>query len=134
MTASMVGIEAALKFTEFAKTFDTQVTIAEVLGDWNSAKKKMGNFAKSNTKYMELSKKLSDWFKFNILSKEQAVELAKFMHDCPVEPRIVTWQGLQSNTKNPTNLFRVHPLVDELMVKTANGEDTSITTSTTKKK
>ena len=122
MTASMVGIEAALKFVEFAKTFDCQVSIKDVLTDWDAAKRRLGNYAKSSAKYMELSKKLEAYFKANELTKEQAVQIGKYMHDCPAEPRMVTWAALQQNKKN---LFRVHPHVDTLMVRTATGEDTS---------
>jgi hypothetical protein len=131
MSASMVGIEAALKFVDFAKTFETQISVRDVLTDWDAAKRKMGNYSKSTAKFLELSKKLEIWFKANTLTKEQAVQVAKFMHDCPAEPRIVTWQGLQANT---TNLFRVHPHVENLMVRTATGEDTSNTQVGTKSK
>lgn len=122
MTASMVGIEAALKFVEFARTFETQVSVADVISNWEQARRKLGKFSKSSAKFMELAKKLEAWFKVNTLSKEQAVQVGKFMHDCPAEPRMVTWSALQ---QNKTNLFRVHPHVENLMVRTATGEDTS---------
>lgn len=122
MTASMVGIEAALKFTDFAKTFDMQISIKDLITDWDAAKRKMGVHATSAGKYMELSKKLGEWVKVNTLTKDQAIQVAKYMHSCPAEPRIVAWHGLQSNT---TNLFKVHPHVEDLMVRTATGEDTS---------
>jgi hypothetical protein len=35
---------------------------------------------------------------------------------------MVTWAALQ---QTPHNLFKVHPFVDELMVRTATGEDSS---------
>lgn len=122
MTASMVGIEAALKFVEFAKTFDRQISIKDVVTDWKAAKRKLGNYATSSAKYMELAKKLENWFRENKLTKEQAEQVGLFMHDCPAEPRMVTWAALQ---QTPHNLFKVHPFVDELMVRTATGEDTS---------
>lgn len=122
MTASMVGIEAALKFVDFAKTFDRQISIKDVVTDWKAAKRKLGNYATSSAKYMELAKKLENWFRENKLTKEQAEQVGLFMHDCPAEPRMVTWAALQ---QTPHNLFKVHPFVDELMVRTATGEDTS---------
>lgn len=121
MTASMVGIEAALKFVDFAKTFDRQISVKDVLTNWKAAKVKLGNFATS-PKYMELARKLEGWFNANKLSTEQAEQVGLFMKDCPAEPRMVTWGSLQ---KNPVNLFKVHPYVDDLMVRTATGEDTS---------
>jgi hypothetical protein len=122
MAASMVGIEAALKFVEFAKTFECQVSVNDVLTDWKAAKRKLGTYANSSAKYMELAKKLEGWFKVNTVDLEQAKQVGLFMHDCPAEPRMVTWAALQQNKKN---LFRVHPHVDALMVRTATGEDTS---------
>lgn len=120
MAASMVGMEAALKFTDFAKTFEHQVSVRDVLADWDGAKRKLGNYAKSTAKYLELAKKLENWFKTNTLTRDQASQVGKFMHDCPAEPRMVTWAALQTNKQN---LFRVHPHVDALMVRTATGED-----------
>ncbi len=118
MSASMVGIESALRFTEFAKTFDTQVSVDDILANWKAAKKKMGSFGRSSSKYTELSKKLEHWLKSNILTTEQAEQVGLFMHDCPVELRMLVWGGMTNNRKN---LFKVHPFVDELMVKTAIG-------------
>lgn len=122
MAASMVGMEAALKFVDFAKNYDSQVSVRDILTDWEAAKRRLGTHAKSAAKYMELSKKLENWFKTNELTKEQAVQVAKYMHDCPSEPRMITWAALQTNRKN---LFRVHAHVENLMVRTATGEDTT---------
>lgn len=118
MAASMVGIESALRFVEFAKTFDNQISVNDILTDWKAAKKKLGNFRRSATKYTELAKKLEFWFRSNVLTTEQAEQVGLFMHDCPVELRMFVWGGLQQNRKN---LFRVHPYVDDLLVKTATG-------------
>jgi hypothetical protein len=121
MCASMVGIEAALKFTDFAKNYDRQISVKDILTNWQMSKKRLGASATS-AKYMELSKKLGAWFAQNTLTPEQAKQVGEYMHDCPAEPRMVTWQYLQGARKN---LFAVHPHVEELMVRTATGEDTS---------
>lgn len=121
MTASMVGMEAAIKFTDFAKTYDRQVSLKDVLTNWEAAKQRLGNFATSS-KYMELSKKLEAHFKSSILTDAEAKQVGKFMRDCPPEPRMVTWAALQTSVKN---LFKVHKEVEDLMVRTATGEDTS---------
>lgn len=118
MTASMVGIEAALKFTEFAKTYDRQVSLRDILTDWPAAKMKMGNTITSS-KYLEIAKKLEGFLAANKVTTEQAKQIGLFMHDAPSEPRMVTWSFIQ---KNPSNLFKIHPHVDELMVRTATGD------------
>lgn len=121
MVASMVGIEAALKFTEYAKNFDRQVSLKEVLTDWAAAKRKLGSSATA-PKYMEIAKKLEAFFKAETLTEAQAVQVGEFMKSCPSEPRMVTWAALQQSIKN---LFKVHKHVEDLMVRTATGEDTS---------
>jgi hypothetical protein len=121
MCASMVGIEAALKFTDYAKTFDRQVSLKDVLTDWQAAKRKLGNHA-TTPKYMELANKLASFFASDQLNDKQAQQVAEFMRDCPPEPRMVTFGALQKSVKN---LMKVHRLVEDLMVRTATGEDTS---------
>jgi hypothetical protein len=121
MAASMVGIEAALKFVDFAKNFDRQVSVKDVLTDWAAAKRKLGNHATSS-KYMELAKKLEVVFKSSQLDHAQGQQVGHFMRDCPPEPRMVTWAALQQNVKN---MILVHKYVEDLMVRTATGEDTS---------
>ena len=117
MTASMVGIEAALKFTEFAKTYDRQVSLKDILTDWPAAKLKMGNV--TSAKYLEIAKKLEGFLATTKVTGEQAKQIGLFMHDAPAEPRMVTWSFIQ---KNSANLFKIHPYVDELMVRTATGD------------
>lgn len=117
MTASMVGIEAALKFVDFAKTYDRQVTIKEVMTDWELAAKKLGKFA-TTPKFMELAKKLEIHFKNNVITDDQAKQIGLFMESCPAEPRMVVWASLQSNAKN---LFKVHKYAANLMLRTATG-------------
>lgn len=121
LVAAMVGIEAALKFTDFAKTYDRQVSVKDILTDWNKAKARLGN-SLTAPRYLELAKKLEGHFKSETLSEPQAKQVGDFMHDCPSEPRMVTWAALQGTHKN---LFKVHKYVEELMVRTATGESTT---------
>lgn len=121
MVASMVGIEAALKFTDFAKNYDRQISLKDVLSDWPKAKLRLGTAA-TTPKYMEIADKLKIFFKNEILSDAQAKQLGLFMADCPSEPRMVVWGALQVSNKN---LFKAHKYVEDLMVRTATGEDTS---------
>lgn len=121
MAASMVGIEAALTFVKFAQNFDRQIKVEDILTNWANAKRVLGSSATS-AKYMELAKKLEVYFKANALTDAQAEQVGNFMKSCPPEPRMVTWAALQGSVKN---LFKVHKHVEDLMVKTATGEDTS---------
>ena len=44
------------------------------------------------------------------------------MHDAPPEPMMAMWMTLQKNIKN---LTKVHPHVEQLMVRRTTGQDTS---------
>jgi len=114
MAGSMVGIETALRFVEFAKTNDFQVTAEEIVTDWAQAKKKIGKTA-SPSKYIELSKKLELFLKDKSLTKNQGREIGEFMKDCPAEIRMLVWGFLSTNS----NLYVVHPYVDKLLAETA---------------
>jgi hypothetical protein len=121
MCASMVGIEAALKFVDYAKNFSRQVTVTDILTNWNGAKKKLGS-SLTAAKYMEIVKKLEEVIRTYKLDKTQAAEIGKFMHDSPAEPRMLLW-GYAN--KNPKNLMMLLPFVQGLMVRTATGEQES---------
>jgi len=118
MVASMVGIEAAIKFTDFAKNYDRQISIKEILSDWPKAKARLGSSA-TTPKYMEIADKLKSFFKSEVLTDAQAKQLGLFMEDIPAEPRMVIWGALQVNSKN---LFKAHKYIEDLMVRTATGE------------
>ena len=91
-----------------------------MLEDWEAAKRKLGNL--SNEMYVEQVAKLGDWLKKHDLTADQALELARFMHDAPPEPMMAMWMTLQKNIKN---LTKVHPHVEQLMVRRTTGQDTS---------
>ena len=107
-------------FKKFCSERDRQVSAEDILKDWEKAKKRLGRI--SNEMYVECVAKLGEWIKKTQLKPEQAIELARFMHDAPSEPRVATWSVLQKNTKN---LLMVHPHVEQLMVRTTTGQDTS---------
>lgn len=120
MCLAMVGPEAGISFTKFCQTRDRQVSAADVLTDWEKAKKKMGK--ETNEKYIELVGKLEDYFKKfkddETLTDEQTIQMAKFIHDCPAEPVMACWVALNVNQ---ATLLKVHPHVAPLIVKVASG-------------
>jgi hypothetical protein len=116
MTASMVGMEAAMKFVDFAKNFESQISIQELLTDWEKAKTKTKTI--SAEKYLELARKLGVWAQNNTITKLQAKQVSLFMTDCPAEARMITWSSF---SKNQTNLFTLHPFVSSLLLETTSG-------------
>lgn len=126
MSGAFLGPEWGMKFNKFIEEREREIKAEDILQNWDKAKKKLMKGANhiSNEQYIEAVAKLGDWFKVkeNIVTDKQARQFAKFMHDCPSEPRMSAWSKLQSNTKN---LFTVHPYIEKLMVATASGHDTS---------
>jgi hypothetical protein len=116
MCLSMVGAEPAMAYVKFCKERDQQISAKDILTNWAKAKKKMGR--NTNEKFVDAIGKLSDYLKANLLEQKQAEQFAKFMEDCPAEPRMAAWSALNLNIQN---LFLVHPYVEELMVATATG-------------
>lgn len=126
MCGAFLGNEAGTKYDHFLMNREREIKATDILKDWNKAKKRLSRGQKgiTNEQYVEATAKLGDWLKDvkNVLTKDQAKQYAKFMHDCPPEPRMSAWALLQ---KNPDNLFAVHPFIEKLMVATASGADTS---------
>lgn len=124
MAAGFLGPEVGMKFHTFCKNRDKQVSAKDILTDWPKAYKRLSNGGKkevSNEKYVELTKKLEDWFskQENVLTDDQCEQFKLFMTDCPPEPRMACFSSLQSN---PKNLMKAHKKVGMLMVQTASGE------------
>ncbi len=120
LTGAFCGLEVAGAFKKYCSERDRNVSVDEILNDWDKAKAKLGKL--SNEVYVENVAKIGDWLQKHELTTDQSVELARFMHDCPPEPMMACWTLLQKNTKN---LLKVHPHVEKLIVRRATGADTS---------
>lgn len=118
LTGAFVGLEVAGLFKKFCAERDRQVGAADILKDWDKCKEKIGTT--SNEIFVELIAKIGDWIAKdgNILSPDQAIELARFMFDLPAEPRMTLWGKLQKSAKN---LVQIHGLIMQLVVQTASG-------------
>lgn len=122
LTGAFLGVEVAGLFKKFCAERDRQVSAADILKDWDKCKAKIGQT--SNEIYVELIAKLGDWLAKdkNLLDVDQAIELARFMHDLPAEPRMTLWTKLQKSAKN---LVQVHPMIMDLIVRTAGHGNTA---------
>lgn len=128
LACSAVGIEAGQRFTEFVRNYDREIPVEEIIKDWSKAKKRIqgGNDHITNEQFISIGEKIGDYADRNKLSDDEAMEIAKFLKDCPPEPRMNTYYRFTKNINNDSsNLFKIHPIVKDLIVKTANGEDTS---------
>lgn len=123
LSCAMLGTETGSQFTNFCKERDRQVSAKDVIKSWAKAKKRLaGKASISNEMYIEIVSKLGDLLKTHKLSKDEAVEVSRFMHDCPMEIVMVAWASLQQNVEN---LFLVHPHIEKLMVRSARCQETT---------
>ena len=122
LAGSMIGVEIGRLFTAFCKDRDRQVSAKDVIKSWAAAKKRIaGKDSVSNEMYIEIVHKLEALFSEHRLNKNEAEQVGKFMHDCPMEVCMVAWAAMQ---KVPENLFLVHPFIEDLMVRTARCKET----------
>lgn len=127
IACAAIGTEAGSRFTTFVRERDREVSAEECVTNWAKAKARLkgkdGNV--SNDQYIAIVEKIGDYQEKNTLTREQAIQVAKFMHDCPPEPRMTMYQRLSSSSNDSKNLFIVHPFVTQLVVATTNGQETS---------
>lgn len=124
LSAGFLGPEVGNKFATFCKNRDKQVSVKDILTDWNKAKARLSNNGRreiSNEKYVELVHKFKDWMEKqeNVFSDDQVEQFKLFMTDCPPEPRMTCFSSLQSNVKC---MMKAHRKIGTLMVHTCNGE------------
>lgn len=124
MAAGFLGPEVGNKFATFCKNRDKQVSVKDILTNWEKAKNRLSRNGKSeisNEKYVELVHKFKDWMEKqdNVFTDDQVEQFKLFMTDCPPEPRMTCFSSLQSNTKC---MMKAHRKIGTLMVHTANGE------------
>lgn len=120
MAGAIIGVEAATKFWRFCKERDRDVSAVDILTGWAASKKRLGKNVPQE-RYIELVGKLGDWAKKNILTPDQAKEMAAFMHDAPGEARLACWAALHG-TKNIL-ILHAAPGMPELLTKTAMGAE-----------
>jgi hypothetical protein len=121
MACSMLGVEIGNLFTTFCKERERQVSAKDIIKNWEKAKKRIkGTGEVSNSMYIECVGKLGDLMDTHTLTNDEAAEIGKFMHDCPMEIVMTTWAAMQKNT---ANLFKVHPYIEKLMVRTARCQE-----------
>jgi len=124
MAAGFLGPEVGMKFTNFCKNRDKQVSVKDILTSWTKAKNRLSNNGKReipNEKYVELVHKFGDWFnkQDNVISAVQCEHFKMFMEDCPPEPRMTCFAALGNNMKS---MIATHGKISSLMVHTTNGQ------------
>ena len=130
MTSAMLGPEIGTKFWNYCKDRNKQVSAQDVVTDWKTAKARVskdGNI--TGATYIELAHRVVDWFKKNDLTDAQALQIAAFMKDAPAEPRAAVWMAANAKKKS---MFKLLPLVSDLVARTAGGQETETSTAASK--
>ena len=135
MSASMLGVTTALQFHNFAKNFDMQISLKEILTDWNKAKWKLkskkGTDHATLAKYMELIKKIETHVRANDITDKEAKQIGEFLKDCPAEARMTLWSAFHTNTKN---LVRLHRHIEDVMLNMLTSKEAVQATAAASKK
>lgn len=125
MACGHLGVEVGMKFTNFCKTRDKQVSAKDIIKDWEACKKKLGGKAIENAKFVELGTLLGDYLEKNNLpekAEKQVDQITAFLTDCPPEPRMSAFAKI---AKNIPNLKKIQLKTNKLMVETINGPEIS---------
>lgn len=123
LAASMCGIESALAWVSFAKTYQNQISAQDIVTSWPKAKKKIRK--PTNELFVELASKMSEYLKNNAVTDDAARNIGLFMEDCPPESRMVVFGAVSSNTDLKIarrNMFTMEKYMGELIKDTINGE------------
>lgn len=122
---SFIGVEVGSQFTDYVRNREKNVKAIDIITDWDKAKKRLQGKGKvvPNTAFLACVDKVADYLEKNDkLTDRQAISLARFFYDCPPEPRVNLWAKV---TNRQSVIFKLHPLVKDLIVATTSDKDTS---------
>lgn len=130
LAGGFLGPETAQPFVDFCKTYNKQVSVHDILDNWDAAKRKLigkkvltKSDIVSNEKYAELGNKVSDHVKLDsaadaiMKSQAQVDNLVKFLTDAPAEITMNILSQLASKPKLTAVLLR-HPDYKSKILKT----------------
>lgn len=129
ITCAFLGSETGSKFATYIRSKDRNVTAQEIMTDWDKAKAKLGGKGGQTTaqQYIACAGKLGDYLTKNSATNPitdlNAVNIACFMFDMPEEVRQNFYQKYLAVTGNEQTMFKVHPLIKDLVVATRTGQD-----------
>ncbi|MFA5557054.1 MAG: hypothetical protein WDA29_08155 [Flavobacteriaceae bacterium] len=124
LCCSFVGTEAGSRYREFVANREKEIGAADILDDWEKAKKKaLGKSDSiSNDKYIGFTRKILNYLdQGNSLNAETGVQLAAFLKDCPAEARLTLYSDIAS--KHSKELRHFHSLVKDMIVNNFSGRD-----------
>ncbi len=101
-----VGLEAATAFADYAKNIDRQLSVEDIIDNWDKNEEKIKELGVDHQNVM--IDKIIDWASKNEFSKTQAANFGKFFSVLPGEARQAFWQTLAGVTgKTAHNNIRI---------------------------
>lgn len=89
-----VGVEAAIKMTDFAKNNDVRFTGADILDRYSKVRKKITSKKKAEIFNEAISKVTDHVIKLGKITEAQGKNMESFMNDLPQELRISFWSKI----------------------------------------
>jgi hypothetical protein len=119
LSVGMIGLEAAIAFTDFVKNIERQVTAEDVLDRWDENQEKIESLGQE--KWNIISEKVIDHMTTNVLLEHQAANLGKYFDVIPAELRIVFWTTCAekhlANDAMDKNIRIMHPFIVKQILK-----------------
>lgn len=102
-----VGVEAAIKFTDFCKAQDARFSGKQIVNSYSDVRNKILSRNRAET-LNEAIEKIVDYMSNNLdeLSIEQGQNLLQFMQDIPNELKVSLWEKILAFGKSKINLVK----------------------------
>lgn len=107
ISIGLVGSEASISLTEYAKNRNREITAEDILVRWSKVKNKID--ALGPEKWNILNEKIGDHVKEHKITKTQAKNLAEYFKALPGEHAIQLWTVVAMT--GPDNIKALHELV-----------------------
>lgn len=114
-----VGVEAAIAFSSFCKTYDTQVSGEDIVEKYHNKAIRKAVKRKNQSQFNELIERVADYVIKNeaTLTEQQGKNMNTFMTDMPDELRISLWTKLTSHGVEKLDLAKwVHKYCSKLVL------------------
>jgi hypothetical protein len=109
----MIGVEAAIAFSEFVERYEVVVNAEDVLNRWTKVKDRVAEFTADNVG--SLVEKLADHCKDNKWSEKQTKGVVKFSDTLGDEMLVHLWNKMVA-TQNVPNIQKLHKLLGSRVV------------------
>ena len=109
----LVGPEASIALVDFAKNYETNITVEDILGNWEDVKDKVADMA--SDRRFALTDSVKEWVAENTLTTSQATNLGAWAETLGGEELVNLWTKI-SQCGNLDNIKAVHGHIGKQVV------------------